>query len=155
MSAVISECGMYRYWLERKLASPIKNTCVFIMLNPSTADAELDDPTIRRCKGFADRFQCGTLVVVNLFAFRATKPADLYKAADPIGPKNDNYLRKALALPGMKLCGWGANPTNNRDIRIGALAAWADVNLMCLGKTKSGAPKHPLYLPALAPLENW
>jgi hypothetical protein len=153
VTAIISKDGKYRYWLERKLSSPIKNTCVFIMLNPSTADAELDDPTIRRCKGFAERFQCGKLVVVNLFAYRATRPADLYKAKDPVGKENDKHLAKALALPGMIICGWGANDVNDRAARLKAMADWQKVNLCCLGKTKSGAPKHPLYLPALAPLE--
>lgn len=152
MTAIISKDGKYRYWLERKLASDAKNHCVFIMLNPSTADANVDDPTIRRCKGFADRFGCGKLVVVNLFAFRATDPRELYKAGAPIGEENDKYILKALALPGIVICGWGAHNTSERDNIIKDWASNADVNLMCLGKTKSGAPKHPLYLPALAPL---
>lgn len=156
MSAVISVCGKYRYWLERKLANPNKSVCVFIMLNPSTADAELDDPTIRRCKGFAERFECGKLVVVNLFAFRATKPADLYKVKmlnDMVGPENDAYIRKALNLPGITLCGWGSNNALGRDVAIKRMASNMNVNLCCLGKTKNDSPKHPLYLPALAPLE--
>lgn len=152
MSAIISKCGKYRYWLERDLASPNKNHCVFVMLNPSTADAELDDPTIRRCKGFAERFECGKLVVVNLFAYRATKPVALYAAKDPVGPENDAYLSKALNLPGVVLCGWGANPVHSRDAKVKQFASWLNVNLCCLGKTANGSPKHPLYLPALAPL---
>lgn len=153
MTVIISKCKKYRYWLERDTGIPIKNACVFIMLNPSTADAELDDPTIRRCRGFAERFQCGKLVVVNLFAYRATKPADLYKAKDPVGPENDKYISKALQMPGVLIGGWGANDTRDRVTKLMELAAWRRVAICCLGKTKSGAPKHPLYLPALALLE--
>lgn len=155
MSAVISKCGKYRYWLERKLSSPIKNTCVFIMLNPSTADAELDDPTIQRCKGFADRFQCGSLIVVNLFAYRATKPVAMYAATDPVGPENDKFIAKALALPGIKLVGWGSHKTFDRAAKVKELAAWHRVELCCLGKTKNGSPRHPLFVEAIAPLEVW
>jgi hypothetical protein len=153
MTAVISRCKKYRYWLERDTGIPTKSDCVFIMLNPSTADATLDDPTIRRCRGFAERFQCRKLVVVNLFAYRATKPVDLYATKDPVGPLNNRYLAEALELPGIKLCGWGANPVHGRDGWIKKMAAWKTINLCCLGKTQKGAPKHPLYLPALAPLE--
>lgn len=156
MSAIISKCGKYRYMLTRDIPTPHpkhKSACVFVMLNPSTADAELDDPTIRRCKGFAERFACNKLVVVNLFAYRSTKPADLHKVKDPVGPENRKHLREAISLPGIVLCGWGANPTKGQDAWLKNVAAWQNVNLMCLGKTKSGAPKHPLYLPALAPLE--
>jgi hypothetical protein len=159
MSAVISDCGRYRYWLERRIdgvQGKAPGNCVFIMLNPSTADAELDDPTIRRCKGFAQRFGCNRLVVVNVFAFRATKPADLYKAKDPVGPENDDYILKALALPGIKFCAWGANNVFSRDETIARFAARRkDVALLCLGKTKNGSPRHPLYIAADAPFEVW
>lgn len=160
MSAIISKCGRYRYRLERKLQGipKFKSACVFIMLNPSTADAELDDPTIRRCKGFAERFSCDTLVVVNLFAFRATKPAVLYKAKnlnEMVGPENDKHILAALNLPGMKICGWGANNAMGRDDVIRRLAATVNVGLTCLGKTQSGAPRHPLFVSADAPLEVW
>lgn len=153
MSAIISKNGLYRYWLERELSGG-KSTCVFVMLNPSTADAKLDDPTIRRCISFGERLQCGKLVVVNLFAFRATKPVDLYKARDPIGPENDKYLHKALNLPGVIICGWGANKTMGRDDRIKELATRSNVNLCCLGKTAKGAPRHPLFVHGSAPLET-
>lgn len=157
MNAIFSKNRKHRYWLERQIDNaPLKSDCVFIMLNPSTATAELDDPTIRRCKGFAQRFSCNRLIVVNVFAFRATRPADLYKAKDPVGPENDAYIQKAIALPGIKVCAWGANPVFGRDETIARFAARrSDVSLLCLGKTKNGAPKHPLYLPADAPLEVW
>jgi hypothetical protein len=86
-NAVISACGKYRHVLIRQVSSD-ESTAVFIMLNPSTADAMTDEPTIRRCIGFARCRGCGQLLVLNLFAFRATDPADLKRAADPIGPEN-------------------------------------------------------------------
>lgn len=155
MNAIISDCGQYRYWLERKIEGRLKAACVFIMLNPSIADAELDDPTIRRCKGFAQRFACNKLVVVNMFSYRATKPINLYKADDPVGPKNDSYIQKALALPGIKFCAWGANDVRGRDQLVRRLADRTGAGLCCLGRTKSGAPRHPLYAAADAPMETW
>jgi len=158
MSAVISPCGLYRYRLDRTVGEAFR-TCVFVMLNPSTADAELDDPTIRRCKGFALRENCGRLIVVNLFGFRATKPADLYKATVRVGSENDGHIKSALeavrTLGGVVLCGWGANPVHGRDVRLMWLARSLGVSLHCLGKTKSGAPKHPLYIKCDAALETY
>lgn len=151
--AIISGCGQYRHSLTRKWGPG--PTCVFIMLNPSTADAVEDDPTIRRCIGFAQREGCGSLEVVNLFGFRATSPADLKRAADPVGRWNDQYLYAAVKFAtGPVIAAWGAH------------GAWMDQSrkvrqmlrtkpLKCLGLTKAGEPKHPLYLPGDAPLINF
>jgi hypothetical protein len=82
------------------------------MLNPSTADASQDDPTIRRCIGFARQWGCGRLVVLNLFAFRATDPADLKRAADPVGPENRAWFDRTLVddlVGGPVVCGWGVH----------------------------------------------
>ena len=156
MTAIISSCGRYRYTLERQLSMLGKRgACLFIMLNPSTADAELDDPTIRRCKGFAEGFGYNHLIVVNLFAFRATKPADLYKSGDPVGPHNDTHIRRAMKRSGLVICGWGSNDALGRDTNIKRFAVDTQTELKCLGKTKGGAPKHPLYLPSVAALEDW
>ena len=98
MSVIISSCGQYRYRLERKLG-PGK-TCLFIMLNPSTADAEIDDNTIRRCIGFTKAFGFGHLLVGNLFAFRATKPADLRNASEiPMAPTISCILKTCAMRP--------------------------------------------------------
>jgi hypothetical protein len=111
-SAVISPCGRYRYHLHRRIADSGR-VATFVMLNPSRADAEIDDPTIHRVMGFARRWGCGELHVVNLFAFRATRPADLRKAADPVGPENRDRIRRAVAVAadGLVVCAWGTHGT--------------------------------------------
>src|SRR5262245_35053012 len=105
-NAIISACGAYRYVLTRQVG-PGTRTATFIMLNPSTADASDNDPTIRRCIGFSRLWGCGRLVVLNLFAFRATQPADLKKAAEPVGPENRAWFEKSLS--GLVICGWGVH----------------------------------------------
>ena len=103
--AVLSECGSYRYALTREWAD---GKCVaWLMLNPSTADADIDDPTIRRCIGFARQWGYGRLVVVNLFALRATDPRVLVRNADPVGSKNDFYIAKAMKEAQEVICAWG------------------------------------------------
>lgn len=148
--AVISPCGAYRYRLTRRWgAGPV---CTFIMLNPSTADATEDDPTIRRCVGFAHRERCGSLMVVNLFAFRAANPADLLAADNPTGPGNFEALSGATATAiknGWPLISaWGAHyAAKKRGAEIRAV-----LPTMCLGKTADGSPRHPLYVRANTPL---
>lgn len=141
-SAAFSECGQYRYELTRRWgAGPV---ATFIMLNPSTADAEQDDPTIRRCVGYARRWGCGALVVVNLYAYRATSPADLWTASDPVGPDNDWRLSAATGAPGPLVAAWGAHA---RPDRIAAVLALPGMGVLeALATTKSGQPRHPLYL---------
>lgn len=153
--ANISPCGNYRYWLERKWgrSAPL----VFVMLNPSTADASEDDPTIRRCIGFAKRERAGGIVVVNLFALRATDPKELDTADDPIGPGNTRAIGEALLMAatttGFLVCAWGANKNAPDEAeRLRRRAKDFLVELVCLGQTKSGAPKHPLYIKADQPL---
>lgn len=111
-TAIISDCGRYRYQLGRTWSDgPIAR---FIMLNPSTADATEDDPTIRRCISFAKREGAGAISVVNLFAFRATKPADMMKATDPIGPENNDHLREwvghEFGFAKLVIAAWGGKP---------------------------------------------
>lgn len=157
--AAVSECGRYRYCLWRRTGLRGLKRLVFVGLNPSTADAERDDPTIRRMRGFAEREDAAMLVVVNLFAWRATHPRDLFTARnaghDIIGPENDQHLRDALwhhdAVP---VVAWGAIPAQygprTRDVR-----RLAPPVLMCLGTSKLGAPRHPLYLRRDAELARW
>lgn len=122
------------------------------MLNPSTADASNDDPTIRRCKGFAQAWACGRLVVVNLFAFRATKPADMKRADDPVGPDNDAHIaRAALEVSrsgGHLVCAWGAHgKIKDRGRKVLADLLAQDGAAPCsLDLTADGMPRHPLYL---------
>jgi hypothetical protein len=148
-AALFSPCGAYRYRLSRAWADG--PTAAFVMLNPSTADATKDDPTIRRCIGFAKREGCGGLVVVNIFAFRATSPADMRAADDPIGPDNDEHIMDALVdADGPVVAAWGSLGSyrgRDHDVRL-----LTDVPLWCLGLTKAGAPRHPLYVKGDAPL---
>lgn len=151
-AAVISACEQYRYALTRewdRRTPPL----TFLMLNPSTADATKDDPTIGRCIGFAKDRGYGALRVLNLFAFRATNPEDMIAAPDPVGPENDNHIREAFksaAEAGAPvIAAWGANGVHaGRDATVRALATECGVTLMCLGTTKDGHPRHPLYVQA-------
>lgn len=127
---------------------------LWIMLNPSTADASQDDPTIRRCISFAKREGAGGLVVVNLYAFRATDPRQLLTAADPFGPQNASTLGYWLYSDrvSVAVAAWGAWNKLPR-FPVAALALNANRPLACLGHTKSGAPRHPLYVAGNTPLE--
>jgi hypothetical protein len=150
--ATISDCGRFRYRLTREWDSALK-PLVFIMLNPSTADAAEDDPTIRKCIGFATRLGFGGIEVFNLFAFRATKPADLRNAGYPIGPDNDSIITGRLEAMqaherGYVICAWGANARNlNRPRELASYLALAGVRLRALRLLADGIPEHPLMLP--------
>lgn len=152
-SAVISDDGVYRYELRRTWHAG-KPPCCFIMLNPSTADANIDDPTIRRCIGFARSWECGQLIVVNLFAFRATKPAELYTARDPVGPENADYVRRAVDFAdhhgGKIICAWGSHGEYmDQDLTVlGWIIEECSKPPLALSVTKSKQPGHPLYLKA-------
>ena len=155
--AVISECGQYRYFLQRpsEIANPDTGPAVFLMLNPSTADATVDDPTIRRCRSFAKRWGCAGIIVVNLFAYRSTDPKGLRSAIDPIGPENDEHLMN-VALRGDIVCAWGGNAPENRVKEVVALLKkFKRCRLLCLGTTTTGAPRHPLYVLGDQPLVEW
>lgn len=151
--AIISDCGKYRYALWR---GPLEGRLLcFIMLNPSTADAEKDDPTIRACRDFAQRNGYNGIYVVNLYAYRATKPADMRKAADPFGPGNAQFLRETVAKYPTIVCAWGAvggehDPDHVHHVT--QLLQYAGANTVCLGKTSVGHPRHPLYVKRDQPL---
>ena len=153
--AVISDCGQYRYLLRRAWDHKAIRA-LFVMLNPSTADAEVDDATIRSCIRLCKSWGYGSFEVVNLFGFRATDPKDLAKAEEPIGPENDGIAKNAINRCDVAICAWGAHKMavpRARDmfdmIQIYRPAAF------CLGTTKSGAPKHPLYIKTGTALESW
>jgi len=148
-NAVISPCGRYRYRLSRSW-EPQRLPLVWIMLNPSTADAEIDDPTIRRCIAFSKREGAGGLEVLNLFALRATNPSALRSADDPIGPDNDQWIREVLHPHSRCVCAWGAFPAWDRVAAVMDLAR--GINFLCLGRTAAGHPKHPLYIANDQPL---
>jgi hypothetical protein len=126
------------------------------MLNPSTADAEVDDATIRSCTRLAKSWNYGGFVVVNLFAWRATNPKDLLTAPDPIGPENEAYIGNAIAQTDFTICAWGANKmAQRRAVDILQLLRKHDKIAHCLGTTKNGAPKHPLYIKTGTTPELW
>lgn len=153
--AAISDCGRYRYRLLRAWNTE-QPRALFIMLNPSTADAEVDDATIRSCMRLARSWYYGGIEVVNLFAWRATNPRELYDAADPVGPENDEHIEDALAHTDFALCAWGAQKiAEHRSSQVLDLIYGRRALLHCLGRTKSGAPRHPLYIKTGTTPEIW
>jgi hypothetical protein len=151
--AVFNEARTHRYLLCRRWSDGPVMT--WIMLNPSTADAFADDPTIRRCISFARREGCGGLRVVNLFALRATNPRELRKHPDPVGPCADQMI-DAQAGGAYTVAAWGADATAiRRGRQVGRRLIAAGVSLSCLGVTSAGHPRHPLYVRSSALLTPW
>lgn len=155
MGAIISDCGKYRYQLSREWSNS-PSSVRWIMLNPSTADATTDDRTISRCIEFSKRWGCGRLYVCNLYAFRATKPADMWKhrkdGGDIIGPDNDYHLVNTPGDITVFACGGNAEPE-----RLRAVYALLDGStpIRCLVQNADGTPKHPLYVKGDTPLIHW
>jgi hypothetical protein len=167
--AIISTCEHYRYRLWRSWGDGAGGFAVFLMLNPSTADATIDDPTIRKCVGFAKRWSMSGIRVVNLFGLRATDPRELALTAriDAIGVENSDHLWHVLsghASGGEQriVCAWGATGgtavktmVRERLVVVGRLLRELNVAAYCLGRSKDGSPRHPLMLPYGTPLEPW
>lgn len=151
--AVISDCGKYRYLLRRTWDHD-KPRALFIMLNPSTADAEIDDATIRSCIRLSKGIGYGSFEVVNLFGLRATDPKELTTAESPIGPNNERVVDAAVRRCDVVICAWGAHPMAQRSANflLGRIRAVRPA-AYCFGKTKAGAPKHPLYIKSGTPLQ--
>lgn len=146
----ISDCGLYRYWLKRRWDKADPMVC-WICLNPSTADAEQDDPTIRRVVDFSKRWGYGGIYVVNLFALRSTDPAGLQEVDDPVGPRNDVAILDCATRSQTVVCAWGAcelvtarGAVTARGMSVAAVLLGK--SLHCLGLTKHGHPRHPLYV---------
>ena len=140
-SAVISECGFYRYEL-RRVWDDDKPWVLFICLNPSTADHEQEDNTSRVCINYAKRWGYGGLVIANLFAYRSTDPENLYKVDDPIGPENDIHLKRLSTQAIETICAWSDDGGHmGRDMSVLTLLK----SPKCLTMLKSGRPGHPLY----------
>lgn len=152
--AWISDDGLYRYRLWR-CWNDSRRRMAFVMLNPSTADATLDDRTIRRCIGFAKREGCGAIDVVNLYALRSSKPIHLLDHPDPEGPQNCMAWADVLYDddPPIVVAAWGA--FDHPDLPESKALRGNSAPFYCLGTTKDGHPCHPLYLPAETPLVRW
>jgi hypothetical protein len=151
--AEIDPTGVYRYSLLREWGE--SGRVLFVMLNPSTADGEQDDPTIRRCMGFASDAGFGGMSVVNLFAFRATDPDELVGADNPIGPDNDRVILEEAARADIVVGGWGARRAKEAKRIRAVVELLRPRRILCLGVTTDGSPRHPLYVEKIRQFEEW
>lgn len=161
MSAILSPCGLYRYRLERDLGGLISGpTVAWIMVNPSTADATADDPTIRKVIGFSQRMGARRIIVGNLFAFRATDIKALRTAADPVGPDGDQHLWQIMAAAGRIVVAWGPCAKLPKDLRrrwreVVDIAELRGLPLFCIGTAGDGHLLHPLMPSYDRPILPW
>jgi hypothetical protein len=148
--AIYSLCMAYRYVLFRQWGGVEAKALTMIMLNPSTATEVQNDPTIERCERRARQWGFDALRILNIFAFRATNPADMREAADPVGPLNDHYIQAALLgrhQAAQIVCGWGTHGDHlGRGERVMTLLQASGVEPVALRWTKHGHPQHPLYV---------
>ena len=144
--------GPYRLKLWRHVDHAGVGSCLFVMLNPSTADWRANDPTVRRCMAFARAWGFRSLLVGNLFAWSATDPAALLREPAPVGATNDEMLGELARAADWIVVAWGAHrAADHHPAAPGRAQAVTELlrlygPLKCLGRTKSGAPRHPLYL---------
>ena len=151
-SAILSACKAYRYSLSRDICNTGGMVIAYIGINPSTADADIDDHTVRKWFGFAERNNAKRFIVGNAFALRSTDVKGLLDSEDPIGVDNDKYLSKIIEEADLLVPCWGSrrktpNALHQRFDDILSMLASSGKPVMCLGTTKSGDPKHPLMLP--------
>lgn len=152
-TATISQCGHFRYTLTREWGDiddfMFRRVC-WIMLNPSTADAEQDDPTIRRCAAFSKAWKYHGLIVVNCYALRATDPGTIRQwwksGRDPVGGENDHHIATAAETSSLVVCAWGSKCSPTRAGQVRNILAARNIIPHHLGLTRDGSPKHPLYL---------
>lgn len=158
--ATVSSCETWRYRLQRRWGGG--PGVLWVLLNPSTADAELDDPTVRRIVGFSTAFGFDAATVVNLYALRTSDPRSLSAHRDPVGPDNDAHIACEASRHEVAIVGWGAHrgvgllgrlEHRQRVATVERLLAGLDVR--CLGRTAENHPRHPLYLPAAAGWEPY
>jgi hypothetical protein len=158
-SAPSVEDRPYRYLLHRRVPGAGSGCIVWVMLNPSTADHQDDDPTIRRCVGFGRRWGAASLLVINLYAWRTCEPRALWRADDPVGAGNDACLRAVLRTAATRnwltVCAWGGHARPDRVETVRGMLVETGVEVWALGVTRDGQPRHPLYLPYVVPLRAW
>lgn len=144
--ATFTECGRWRYRLWRAWDESLPR-CVFVMLNPSVANAVSLDPTVRRCVTFAKKWGCGSLDVVNIFAWVDGDPKGLLSSPDPVGPDNDRHIIQAARGAKFVISAWsGWASLHGRGAHVELLLRRHGIPLWCLGKTGDGHPRHPLYM---------
>lgn len=158
-TAIFSKDGKYRYRLTRPCGFGKGPTVVWIMMNPSKANAFTDDLTVTKCIGFCARppIKAKELIVVNLFAYISTDPAELCRTPDPVGRDNDAFIRAALLSADRAIAAWGGM-SNQLYVKVKQMIQVVKETfprLECLGKTASGHPKHPSRLGYAAPIETW
>lgn len=149
-SAVISSDGLYRYQLTRRWGTDTPHV-LWIMLNPSTADGEVDDPTIRRCIGFSQAWSFDAMTVCNLYALRCTRPIHLEHHPDPEGPQNVEWLAASMNRASLAVLAWGAHKTprtarGNVVAMVETMLKKRGIRTVILGLTQAGHPRHPLYV---------
>lgn len=162
MTAIISPCGTYRYWLTRRLACEAEHVvkvCV-IMVNPSTADATENDATIRKLIGFGRLLDWSEFTVVNKFAYRATDVNELRNCDNAIGPLNDGYIGLAMLEADLVFVAWGASgklpaPLRQRWRDIAEFAGAHGIRLYCWGVCEDGHPRHPVMIAYDTPIKQW
>ncbi|RNF36161.1 DUF1643 domain-containing protein [Paracoccus methylarcula] len=153
-TALYSQCEAYRYALTREWAAGER--LLFVMLNPSTADEQRNDPTVERCERRARALGFGAFRVVNIFAYRATRPQDLKRAPEPVGAENDRILLDSAAWADRILCAWGAHGDHlGRGQAVERMLRATGRGLWHLGQTRHGAPRHPLYIGYAAQPVPW
>jgi hypothetical protein len=160
-AATLSACGRWRYDLTRRWSPG--PAALWVGLNPSRADAVADDHTLRRIMAFSRQGGFGAVVVVNLYALRATNPAELVGHCDPVGPGNDRYLAAHASRHDVVVVAWGATRVfpgregqRRHQSRIDAvLAVLEGKELRCVGRTRHGQPRHPSRVGAGAALGAW
>lgn len=149
--ATISECTRYRYMLSR-IWNPDRGVVAFVGLNPSTADAEKDDHTVRTCMRYAQSWGYGGICMLNLFAFRTRSPAVMLKASEPVGIENDWHIEYLAWRAQRVIVAWGRHGNHmSRAARVARLLP----PMECLAVNKDGTPHHPLYLPADIQPQPW
>lgn len=158
-SAVISQCGLYRWRLDRDMKRPGR-TAMIAGVNPSTADGQVDDQTIRKDYGFAERLGIGRFIKVNKFAFRATDVGALRTVSDPVGPENDAHLEQAMRDADLHIVAWGPLSKLPPHLRgrwrtVVEIARRVGCPLYCLGTAQDGQPRHTLMLAYATPLTSW
>jgi hypothetical protein len=160
MSAILSACGTYRYRLERPIDFMSDCVIAYFGVNPSTADAAIDDPTVRRWIGFTKLFGGSRFIVGYVFAYRSTDVNALARAADPVGPDNDAHLSAIIAEADVLVPCWGPRtkvpaPLRPRFDAVEAMLRVGKKPVMAFGFSKDGDPLHPLMLAYSTPLVKW
>ena len=150
-TAIFSRCRTWRYTLNRRWSEATR--VVFLLCNPSTADEAQDDPTLRRCRGFAQSWGYGGMTILNLFAIRGTDPRILARVEDPVGPENDANILRTLEDCQLLVCAWGCGGHMKGELRKRPATVVSMIRsrfpylaIGCLGYTADGTPRHPLML---------